>query len=196
MMDFTKRSTQEWMGQLIDLHDQLKSHPFRQQFTDTVHLGAWRSMFKKYRNLIYKTTEVLCGFAYQCTDDAIITKDDCFWVHDFRSWLSNLYFIYIEKDHPADLSERIDSLDMTYGEFLDKTHITDIGAVMIFLEKYIGDIHRFIETRQFNRITGIHYERSTSPHNGYYYKHMVEYEKGEIDWDFVEPPRLIGTKKR
>lgn len=191
-MDFTKRSTQEWMDRLIELHDALKSHPFRQKFTDQTNLGTWRSMFREYRKLIYDTTEVLCGFAYRCTDGELITKDDCFWVHDFRSWLINIHFYYTGEY----TNTKIDDLDMTYEELLSKTHITDIGSVMIFLERYIGDIHQFIETRQLHRITGIYYERSTDPHNGYYYKHMVEYAKGDDGWVLAERPILIGTKKR
>ena len=193
---YKKQTTQEWMDELIAQHDQLKAHPFRRVFMDQTNLGTWRSLFREYRKLIYDTTETICGLIYRSTDGSILDKDDGLWIHDFRSFLTNIYFIYIEKNYPANLDERIDSLDMTYGDLLDKTHITDIGAVMIFLDKYIGYIHQFIETGNFNRITGIHYEYSTEPHNGYYYKHMVEYEKKDGRWGFINPPRLIGTRKR
>lgn len=193
---YKKQTTQEWMDELIAQHDQLKAHPFRSVFIDQTNLGTWRSLFREYKSLIYDTTETICGLIYRSTDGSILEKDDGFWIHDFRSWLMNIYYIYIETKYPADLDKRIEGLDITYGELLDRTHITDIAAVMIFLEKYVGYIHQFIETRRFDRITGVHYEYSTDPHNGYYYKHMVEYEKVDGRWRFVSPPVLIGTKRR
>ena len=195
MRDYKKQTAQEWMDELIVLHNKIKSHPFRQEFTNQTNIGTWRSLFREYKSLIYETTEVMCGLEYDCTDDSPLEKGDNFWIHDFRSWLMNIHYIYIGTSYPADLSRNINGLNITYGEFLSKTDITDIGAIMIFLDKYVGYIHQFIETGVFVRAAGIHYEYSTKPHNGYYYKHMVEYEKRDGKWYFINRPKLIGTKQ-
>ena len=196
MRDYYKKQTaQEWMDELIVLHDQIKSHPFRQEFTNQTNIGTWRSLFREYRNLIYETTEVMCDLEYRCVDDSPLEKGDGFWIHDFRSWLQNIYHLYIDTNYPYKLDREIRGLGITYGEFLGKTDITDINAVMIFLDKYVGYLHQFIETGVFVRTAGIHYECSTKPHNGYYYKHMTEYEKRDGKWGFINHPKLIGTKQ-
>jgi hypothetical protein len=195
MRDYKKQTAQEWMDELIALHDQIKSHPFRQEFTNQTNIGTWRSLFREYSHLIYETTEVMCSLEYYCTDDSPLEKGDDFWIHDFRSWLMNIHSVYIETRYPPNLDKNINGLNMTYGELLGKTHITDVGAVMIFLDQYVGYIHQFIETGVFVRTAGVHYELSANPHNGYYYKHMTEYEKRDGKWGFVNPPQLIGTKQ-
>ena len=183
------------MDDLIALHDKIKSHSFRKEFYKQHNIGTFKSLFKEYMSLIYDTTRVMINLAYYCKETSFITKDDCFWIHDFRNWLFVLDIIYVDTDRDWLDTKDVKGLGITPREVYAKTHITDINAVMIFLDKYIGYIHRFIETRQFNRIAGIYYECSTNPHNGYYYKHMVEYEKTDSGWKLIEEPALIGTKQ-
>lgn len=191
-----KRATfEEHMNDLIALHDEIKSHPFRKEFQNQHNVGTFKSLFKEYCNLIYNTTKVMINIAYCCNGESPVSKDDDFWIHDFRSWLWLLNVIYIDNDREWTYTKKIEGLNITPIEFYSKTNTTDINAVMIFFDKYIGYIHQFIETREFKRIAGIHYEYSTKPHNGYYYKHMVEYEKTADGWKFITPPTLIGTKQ-
>ena len=195
MIEGKKATFEEHMSDLIVLHDKIKSHPFRHEFYNQHNVGTFKSLMKEYIRLIYNSTEIIDNLAYDCTDDSTVSKEDCFWVHDFRSWLFVLDILYIDNDREWLDTKRIKGLDITPREVYAKTHITDINAVMIFLDKYIGYIHQFIETREFKRIAGIHYEYSTKPHNGYYYKHMVGYEKINGVWKFITPPTLIGTKQ-
>ena len=191
-----KRATfEEHMNDLIDLHDKIKSHPFRQEFQNQHNVGTFKSLFTEYCNLIYKTTKVMINIAHYCNDESPVSKDDDFWIHDFRNWMFTLEIIYIDTDRDWLDTKDVKGLNVTPREVYAKTHITDINSVMIFFEKYIGYIHQFIETGKFKRIAGIHYEQTTNPHNGYYYKHMVEYEKTADGWKFVTPPKLIGTKQ-
>lgn len=184
----------KYMDALIEIHDQIKAHPFRKEFSNQYNIGTFKSLCKEYMSLIYQTTEIICAIGYCCKDNNSITSGDCFWIHDFRSFLFNIDLIYIKEPKFID-EKKVQGLDITPREVYSKTGLTDIGTVMIFLDKYIGYIHQFIETESFTRITSIKYELCTNPHNGYYYKHMVECEKTKDGWRIVELPEFIGTKQ-
>lgn len=195
MFNFEKKTADEHMQDLIDLHEKIKAHPFRIKFTDQYNIGTFRALFKEYRSLIYDTTEVLCALKWRCTDTPMLNNEDLFWVHDFRGWLFTLSVVY-DPYHDDYLDKPIRGINMTARDVYAATGMTNINCVMEFLEKYVGYIHRFIETRKFDYITCIQYERVTNPHNGHYYKHMLECVKTETGWTYIKPPAWIGTQPR
>lgn len=67
---------------------------------------------------------------------------------------------------------------------------------MIFFEMHLGYIHSFIDTGIFNAIAAIECEPVTSPHCGYYYKHMITLEKVDGEWKPKGEIPYIGTISR
>lgn len=185
----------EYLEILSDIHDKIKEHPFRKNFTDRTLIGTWKSQLREYKNLIYDSTEVLCYMAYGCKDSPI-TPEDTQWVHDFRNAAFVIDYYFLEKLDEGYFKKRLASCNMTPEEIYEKTGANDINMWMLFFEKYIGYIHQFIETKQLNKICGIKYEKVTEPHNGHYYKHFVEFEKVDGKWQLVEEPDYIGTIPR
>lgn len=194
------KTAQEHMEDLRKCHDALKAHPFREHFQDDRDTGTFRSLCKEYRNLIYESTDILIALHYYCSDEPILSKDDLEWVHDFRAFLMVIHNFYIYRNSEGEEREYFDKKDrgcpLTYREILTKTHITDINSVMIFFDMYLGYIHSFIDTGIFNTIAAIEYEPVTSPHSGYYYKHMITLEKVDGVWQPKGEVPYIGTISR
>ena len=189
-----KKTSAEWMEGLIKWHEEIKNHPFRKHFQGDQESGTWKFDFREYNELIYRCTELLINLHYYSTDP-ILTKDDTEFIHDFRSFLLTIGYLYA----PRYKTDWLDEPDDRHPEIIprkiyEKTGITDINNVMIFFEKFIGDIHQFIETKQFNRIAVIQYEPVAEPHNGYYYKHMIELEKVNDEWVPTEEILWINKK--
>lgn len=183
---------------LIELHEQIKNHPFREKFTDQFNEGTFRSLFSEYYNLIYDITEVFAYMEYYC-EDSPLERGDGFWIHDFRNAMLTMSYVFGKRVFKDDeyFNKPIEGFHLNYREILAKTGINDINQVMMFFEKFIGAVHRVIETDHFNYIPAIEYEPCTKPHNGYYYKHMCEYERTpENTWKLVNPIIPIGTVER
>ena len=190
----------EHIADLIKVHDAIKNHPFRKHFYDDQDTGTFRALFKEYRNLIYESTDILIALHYYCSDKPILSKDDLEWVHNFRHFLLVIHNLYIYRNSEGEEYEYFDKKDrgcpLTYREILAKTHITDINSVMIFFDMYLGYIHSFIDTGIFNTIVAIEYEPVTSPHCGYYYKHMITLEKVDNEWRHKGEIPYIGAIPR
>lgn len=188
------KAAEEHINDLIKCHDEIKTHPFRKHFQDDQETGTFKAMFNEYRKLIYDSTDILIALHYYCADEPMLTRDDLEWVHDFRQFLLCLYNYYVYEHKGNRRFERFDTptkgSSLTYREILTRTGITDINTVMIYLDKYLGYIHRFIETRAFDVITAIKYERVTNPHNGYYYYHLSEMVKVNGVWKFKEEAEM------
>ena len=198
-----RRPTQFAKEHLLDLakcHDAIKAHPFREHFQDDQNTGMFRALFKEYRELIYESTDILIALHYYCSDEPMLSKEDLEWVHDFRGFLLTIYNYYIYRNSEDEEHEYFDNKDkgcpLTYREILTKTHITDINSVMIFFDMYLGYIHSFIDTGIFNTIAAIEYEPVTTPHCGYYYKHMITLEKVDDKWRPRGDIPYIGTLER
>lgn len=196
MMNIKRKTAEEHLEDLIVCHDEIKKHPFRERFQDDQQTGTFKAMCEEYRCLVYRSTEILISLCYYCSDTPLLSKNDLEWVHDFRSFLLCLhnYYVYQHRD-PEYFDTPVKGSALTYREILSKTGITDINTVMIFLDKYLGYIHRFIEIRVLDAITAVEYEQVTRPHNGYYYKHLAEMTKVDGNWKVGEV-HYIGSAPR
>lgn len=180
------------MEKLIEIHDKLKNHPFRESFISKGEFlkGTYLSQMSEYLKLIYESTEIFCDMIY--CKEPILSKDDGFWIHDFRSLLYNIRTVhglnYFEGDDLEKYLDRPrDSLGMTLRDFYSFQGILDISNVMIFLDNYIGTIHQYIETGIFNKIFAVKYETAIP---GWYLKHRVLYEKVNGVWEISEASKL------
>lgn len=176
------KPSSEHMKDLISIHDEIKSHPFREHFQDDQSTGTFRSLSYEYFDLIYKSTEVLSGFAYYCSDDGGLDREDMEWIHDFRSMLFTIKQYYKNTSDPYYDKVRIENL--TSRDIMNKTGLTDINTIMIYFDKYLGYIHRYIETGKFDRICAVKYESVQKPGSGWYYKHLVEMVRTDSGWVF------------
>ena len=174
-----KKSFNEWMNDLIVLHDKLKNHPFREKFTDTFNTGTFKSLYKEYTDLIYETTEVISSMGYYCNTDSPISKEDTFWIHDFRSAMFTFNNIFYYDKKWMYNEDRHDNLGCSPYDFYKKFGLTDINNIMLFFERYIQYIHQFIESREFEKIAAIYYETYVP---GWYIKHMTDYIKVDGKW--------------
>lgn len=191
------KTAHEHMADLIDCHDKIKAHPFRKHFQDDQNTGTFRSLCNEYRNLIYKSTEILVALCYYCSDDHVLEVDDLDWVHNFRAFLTRLYnrYVYVHKDKDAYWNTRVGGCELKRRDVLAKTGIDDINTVMIYLDRYLGYIHKFIETGVFDVITSVEFEMVTNPHNGWYYEHLVDIVKIDGKWGLKDDVQYIGTIK-
>lgn len=174
-----KKPYTEILKDLIDTHEKLKNHPFREKFTDQFNEGTFKSLYKEYSDLIYETTEIFSRMAYYCTTDSPISKEDTFWIHDFRSAMFTFNNIFYYDKKWMYNEDRHDNLGCSPYEFYKKFGLTDINNIMLFFERYIQYIHQFIESGEFEKIAAIYYETYVP---GWYIKHMTDYIKVDGKW--------------
>lgn len=186
---------QDYKQNLIEIHNKLKEHPFRKNFMDKTLEGTWKAQLKEYRNLLYESTNVICDIIYRCKDGPL-KREDGEWIHNFRHLLLAIDYFYLGKLRDSYIHTKIKDFHLTPYEVMSTTGITDIATLMIFFEKYISYIHMLIETDSLEKICGVEYERCTEPHNGYYYEHLIDYEKIDGEWKIVTEPKWIGTIKK
>lgn len=164
-------------NELIQLHNEIKNHQFRVAFINE-ELPEYKRLGKKYIDLIYKSTELICNIAYY-TKDYEYLQEDCWWIHNFRSglWMAQRMINgSFREDTPQHMHDQ------------EKTNYSNVSTIMLFLEKYVMYLHRFIETKQINGIVHIDYEQQSIPHNGWYYYHATEYFKNDNgEWALKEP---------
>lgn len=190
----TKMPYSYYKEKLQEIHDKIKEHQFRIEFKNEFSKGTFKSLFKEYRGLIYDATEVLGYMEYYC-DDSPIARGDGFWIHDFRGAMLTLGFFFDERFKDDYYDTPVERINLTPRQIYNKTGVDDINIIMLWFEKFITDIHVFLQTDIFDRITGVEYEPVTKPHNGWYYKHLVEYERKEDgSWGLIHEPNWIGTK--
>ena len=191
----TKQPYSYYKEKLQEIHDRIKEHPFRIQFQNEFQEGTFKSLYKEYTNLIYDATEVISYMCYYCSDSPLNKKRDDFWIHDFRSFLLTAKFWFTKRFNDDYYEEIAEGLTITKREILEKTGVTDINVVMIWLEKFITNIHVFLQTGCFERINGVEFEHTTKPHNGWYYKHLVEFEREGDGWKWVHEPEWINGER-
>lgn len=174
---------EEYFSNMIQIHDKIKEHPFRRIFNDKTLEGTWKASFNEYLNCIKELADNFSSYCY-------VEKYELpsWWYHDLNGFIGRIREIFTDNFYQDKHKFIIvKGLNITYEEFLAKTKVNDINEVMIFFDGLIGDIHRFIEFKDIDELAGIGEQRSTEPHNGYYYRHMVRYTKkifdnGEVGW--------------
>ena len=173
-------------NELVQLHNEIKNHQFRVVFINE-ELPEYKRLGKEYLDLIYKSTELICRLAYYTKEYEYLTQD-CWWIHNFRSGLWMAQRIInggFREDIPQHMHDQ------------EKTNYSNTSTIMLFLEKYVMYLHRFIETKQINGIVHIDYEQQAIPHNGWYYYHATEYIKDVNGvWALTEPIQYVDKDYR
>lgn len=189
---------ENYFDKAIELHDQIKSHPFRETFTDEPRLGIWKFQCKEYLTLVIKLAYAVADYFWKerneryggdLTSEQVRHKTE--WAHDLISLFCTIRYIWIEDKHSQEI---VEGLNITQEEFFAKSGISDVNHMMIYIDRFIGLVHRFIETKELTEMAYCYYEQSTEPHNGYYWKHptfVIENENGE--WELIEPIKKFGT---
>lgn len=173
-------------NELTDIHLQIKEHPFRQIFAqDKYSVARYEKHCQSYLDLIYKSTDKLCDLAYHTTEFEYLKKD-LWWIHNFRGGLWNISQMAKDDYRHYTVEHRHDQ---------DKTNFASVADGMLWLEKYVMYLHRFLETKQLNGIVHVDYECQALPHNGWYYYHLTEYKKDENGkWQLVSPIKYVDKE--
>lgn len=178
-----KQNNKYYMDKLIEIHDQLKNHKFREIFHDDTNKLTWTAQCENFRKLVYESTEIISHMAYYNNDEnPIINIPDTNWIHDFRGFLLRFYNIFIfDKDW---MNEYQEDLGMSIREFYQTMGLTDINHCMLFFDRYIQYLHQFIETGRFIKIAAVNnipYKR------GWCKLVFMDYEKHDDGkWYWVE----------
>lgn len=175
------KTAEEHKQDLIALHNSIKNHIFRRVFIDDSLKGTHRALCKDYMNLIYESTEKLSNLAYYTTDRCIVDKKDLFWIHDFRSLIFTIEYIHSED---RDLLKPLNpNTTTTRQDIYQMTGLTDISTVMLYLEKYLQFLHRFIETGELNDICSVRMKEFIP---GWYLREMVILHRDSKDQPWIE----------
>lgn len=196
----------EW-SHLVEIHDKIKDHPFRTSFAVPEELrgGEWKVQFEEYRKLLlelaYTTNTIMWGKC--CKGDKIKYNKNTLWciektkwVHDFAGLLTQVRLCYQLsglKDHSQDI---IPGLNITRKQLWDEEGITNLPFLMMYFDRFVGYIHSYIETGVLTDITYVVTEKTTNPHNGFYFYHLcIAHMIEDGSWKLEEKVKYRGQKQ-
>lgn len=125
------------MEELIKAHEKVKAHPFRLDHSD----------WKGYYNLLKELDKAFCNVLEEkYKDDNYNHRDWGFFIHEIRSAIFSFQFEFREEREDGECG-RASLSSEKHGDNYGKIVPEYQKKIVIVLENYIQQIHKFITTK-------------------------------------------------
>ena len=132
-----------YFDKAIELHDQIKLHPFRETFTNEPRLGIWKSQCREYITLVIELTYAVADYFWMVrnekyggdlTSEQVRRKTE--WAHDLISLLCTIRYIWTDDRHSQEIIKglNIQSAQLCYADILtqDVVFTRFFVAILVF----------------------------------------------------------------